>query len=1142
MTDSYKTIMSHSTNEILKTSMKINGLIYIHPNGLRSIQVENDLGNETIAQSYTLTSQSRACLARILQHLKDPSYGRSWTLTGPFGSGKSFFSLYLMNLVCANQPAHQQSFDQLMESDPVFAEQIISLLNFPDSPGLFPVPITGFRGPFQECLQHGFTRALSQLGNSQDIIELRANLSSWSSQTDSRAIVQWLDSLRSKITAPPFNYNGILLVLDEMGKPLEYTASHVEDVDVYLLQEIAEYANRSADHPVVFIGILHQAFERYAAMLDQTTQREWAKVQGRFEDIPFQEPPTQQIRLLVNSLQYTQPERIKQEVPFLSRMVSESIAAGWCPPLMKEEEFQQLCERAYPFHPSTLVALPYIFKRLAQNERSIFAFLTSFEPFGFQEFLHTSSTPTFLRLPDLFNYITANFQGRLYTSNRARALTETLERLSTITNLSPLEIDVLKTIGLLNWLGEVSPVQASERLLSSALVSEKISYASIRQALASLKKRSAIVFRKHNRSYAIWQGSDVDLDERLEEASRRLSGTFSLAEAVQRYLPPRPLIARRHSFQTGTLRFFEVRYIDISVLAQTTLTPKPGASGLILLCLASNPSEIQEFLRWAKQPEFQHEDGVLVGITKRTARLSELLFDLRCYRWIEENTPELRDDKVAQKELFTRINSLETMIQTELDQSVSLHRLTAANGCIWMYKGQPLVVAEKEQISQILSQICDQRFSSSPIIWNELINRRTLSSQSAAARRNLIEAMLTRSHLPQMGIEGYPPERSMYESLLKRGGLHRQMEDGQWALTEPSPEDPLNLKPTWEAISRFIFVSPPEIRPVEELYTQLKSPPFGITEGVLPLLLCAFLRVHQAQTTLYREGTLLAEPSVPDWEVLLRRPDLFAVAGCRVNGTRAAIVERIARGLKTSPNVMPVVRELVRQLRSLPEYAWKTNHLSPEAIALRHAIEQAHSPEKLLFSDLPAALSLPPIREDVLDENALEEFFQRLNKALSELATATPRRRDWARDTFLRACELPEGYEGWQAFIEICREMAIYVRHPNLIPLVKRAAEAEDPTIALDSVLALIANRPLRTWSDSDVNRFPLLAQSLGQLFLAERNGYLPELILSKEERQRSELISQELYQQIQAYHENSRILQAALQKLLSRFRSENEM
>ena len=123
---------------------------------------------------------------------------------------------------------------------------------------------------------------------------------------------------------------------------------------------------------------------------------------------------------------------------------------------------------------------------------------------------------------------------------------------------------------------------------------------------------------------------------------------------------------------------------------------------------------------------------------------------------------------------------------------------------------------------------------------------------------------------------------------------------------------------------------------------------------------------------------------------------------------------------------------------------------------------------------------------------------------------------------------------------EISREMAAHVRHPNLIPLIKRAAEASDAATALDSVLAVIANRPLRTWTDGDVERFPLLAQSLGQLFLAERNGYLPGLTLSKEERLRSEVISQELMQQFQQYQDHPRILQAAIQKLLDQYRSEN--
>ena len=1130
--------MNEIINEQVPTNL--NTLVHIHQNGLRSIQVENDLGNQEIAESYVLTAQSRACLGRILLRLNDPTYGRSWTLTGPYGSGKSFFSLFLMNLACSCQAGHRHVINQLAEVDPILTQQAGEILDLVASQGLLPVAITGFRSSFQECLKHGFTRAIRQLGNNEYFVSLQTELESWSNRTDSHSIIQWIQSFLSTITSTSLNFRGILLIFDEMGKPLEFASSHPEEVDVYLLQELAEFANRSSENPFVIIGILHQAFERYAAMLDQTTQREWAKVQGRFEDIAFQEPPTQQTRLLANAIDMIGQEEIHRLVPNLKQIAQETIEAGWCPSLMKREEFLEICQAAYPLHPSVLVALPYLFKRLAQNERSIFAYLASFEPFGFQEFIRTHNPPSFLRLHDLFDYLTANFQARLYVSNRARALTETLERLDNTPELSELEINILKTIGLLNWLGEVSSLQATETLLISAMISDQYTSLIIRHAIINLKKRSVVVYRQHNRTYAIWQGSDVDLDERMDQAQRQISGTFSLAEAVQRYIPPRPLVARRHSFQTGTLRFFEVRYVDISQRDQISIIPKAGASGLVLLCLAASPSEISEFNQWAEQPPFSDTDGVLIGITKRTSRLGELLYDLRCFHWIEENTPELRDDKVAQKELFTRINSIETFILSELNRSVSLHRLTDSSGCIWKYQGQDLLLETKEGISQILSKICDERYSSSPHIWNELINRRNLSSQSAAARRNLIEAMLTRAHQPQMGIEGYPPERSMYESLLAAGGLHQRVEPDRWQIGAPSHQDPLRLLPTWKAISSYIFVSPPEPRPVSGLFNQLGAAPFGLTEGVLPVLLCAFLQAYQQETTLYREGTLLAEPSVPDWEVLLRRPELFSVAGCRVSGTRAAVVARIARGFGTPPTVMPIVRELVRQLKSLPEYAWKTNTLSVEAVALRRAVDLAHSPEQLLFRDLPQALSLQPIIGDKLDVEVLEEFFRRLNETLSELATATPRRRDWARDIFLEACEMTASAEGWQTFVDISREMSGHITHPNLAPLVKRAAEAADPAAALESAVALIANRPLRTWTDSDVERFPMLAQSFGQLFLAEHNGFLPGLTLTNDEKQRSEKLAQGLHKQLEQYHEDPRILQAALQRLFELYKTEN--
>ena len=70
----------------------------------------------------------------------------------------------------------------------------------------------------------------------------------------------------------------------------------------------------------------------------------------------------------------------------------------------------------------------------------------------------------------------------------------------------------------------------------------------------------------------------------------------------------------------------------------------------------------------------------------------------------------------------------------------------------------------------------------------------------------------------------------------------------------------------------------PEPRPVTAIFRTLGAPPCGITEGVLPVLLCAFLLANSKEVALPR-GTFITE-QIADFEVLMRRPELFAVAGC----------------------------------------------------------------------------------------------------------------------------------------------------------------------------------------------------------------------------------------------------------------------
>ncbi|MDA0242450.1 MAG: hypothetical protein OT477_03470 [Chloroflexi bacterium] len=754
-------------------------LITVRQSGLRSVNVERDVSHTAVAEAYSLTPQVRNTLGRMVARIAHKG-ARAWTLTGPYGAGKSYFSLFLMNLLGGKLPAHASALARLRAADAPLAEQITSYGQLEDTYGFLPIPITGYRTTLPDCLWQGIERGLRPLLSEPAVARWVAQAAEQIPTADSRTIVNHLQTLTEIVCE--LGYRGVLLVLDEMGKPLEYLANHPHTSDIYLLQEIAKFADRSA-YPVLFVGILHQGFERYAGHLDMTTQREWAKVQGRFADVPFQEPAHQQMGLLTQTIEQKAGEDFAAVETLLADYAAEALETGWRPPLIAEAEFLALCQQAYPLHPTALVILPHLFRRLAQNERSLFSYLGSLEPFGFQAFLQTYTLGAVIRLPDLFDYVVANFQGQLYTKMSGRVINETLERLQGATNLSPLATAVLKTIGLINWLAEITDLPPTKAALMAALRSPEIGTAEIQTALGELTKKSIVTFRRFNQSYVVWQGSDVDLDERMQTAGQKLHGLVRLAQTVQTHLPPRPIVPRRHSYETGTMRFWQMRYLDLHSAAPA-LTP--DYAGTVLLGLPQTRAAYEEFVAWATTATLWNQtDHVVIGLAQETERMGQLAQELRGLHWVQENTPELRDDPVARRELRARIHAVESLIRSEIETTLSPQQLAKGAGCRWFYRGEERTAAFGRGLSHWLSTLSDGLFNHSPRLWNELINRRALTSQGAAARRNLIEGMWVRGNQPQLGIEGYSPERSMYESILKESGLHRSKEDGVWGVQAP---------------------------------------------------------------------------------------------------------------------------------------------------------------------------------------------------------------------------------------------------------------------------------------------------------------------------------------------------------------------
>ncbi len=1059
--------------------VRISELLRIPQRYLRSIHLERDFNDAAALSDYVVTRPMAEAFERVIGGLSADSGRRAWRVTGDYGSGKSSFALVLAHLL---RDPGSPVVESILRT---FDREITG-----STPRLVPVLVTGAREGIVRSVARAVVATIRRLElkvgggrrGPKALMSLASAAEDAAERNDPQVLVDTLTGLATY--AAGANHGGVLLVIDELGKLLEYAALHPERTDVYVLQQLAEAASRSGDRPLVLVGLLHQGFSAYAERLPVSVRNEWEKVAGRFEEIVFDQPLAHTAALVSGALHVRSdemPAAVKKEA---ASIAARCAATNW---FGRSDLLDPVA--TYPLHPTVLPVLVSFFARYGQHERSLFSFLLSSEPFGLQWFAERPSrTGEWYRIPEFYDYVRASYGHQLAGGSHRSHWSRILGLMDGLRDADTSEMRVLKTIAVLNLL------DAEHLLATDAFIEIGIGPGGVVAALDQLQRKGVVFKRGAAGGYCLWPNTSANLEAAYAAAERALGRTEDVARHIRPYLDHSPLVARRHYVEKGTLRHFEVRYV---FPAEVEHSPEidTEADGLVVVALCNTREDRLLAEGHATSPGMAARADLIVAVPSALAGLAAELDEVRRWTWVEQNTPELSNDPYATAEVRRQVAWARRALSSKLSQWLSLRGGRGSSEVTWTRAGAGIEVPAHRGLLAVVSAICDALYPEAPLVRNELINRRIPSSAAVGARTRLIERMFTAADKPGLGMDAAkaPPERLLYLSVLEAGRLHRVV-DGVHAITIPAEDDdPLRLRPALLRLLEELENADGLRVAVPRLTAILEDRPYGVRSGVTLLLVAVLAVAHAHEIAIYENGTFLRSFGSPEFLRLTKVPTAFDFQLCRVAGVRMEVFERLVevfaadRARGRSAELLDVVTPLCLYVAQLSEYTRRSTHLPAPAARVRDVLLSSREPGTLLFRDLPVACGIAPFTSEVApDAHSVQAFITALREALDELKAAYPQLLQRIRGVIAQMLQDSAGALDRAQLQERAAQATLAAREPRIRTFCLRLADAGliDDDRWTEALGAFVLSKPPARWTGADEARCSDELSMLASTFL----------------------------------------------------------
>ena len=784
--------------------MRLKDLVQIDNRFEKSVNLLLDLNDKKKVNAYILTRSSINLLKDYLREVTGFSGRRANILIGPYGKGKSHLLLVLMAIL-SGKPSNELTmlFEKIKHID-IDAAETIEAIN--KSYRFLPVIINTTSGNLSQAFVRSLNYALIREGL-DDIVpdnyfsEAIKAIKQWrdvypdtfcafkkSISCSAEDFIHYLEmydynaiadfrKIHPTITSgsefnpiiddeaisvyrsinrtlcEKYGYSGIYIIFDEFSKYIEGHTEEGFSADMKLLQDICELSNSSHKEQLHLTCVAHKAIRAYGDTLSKKVQNSFRGVEGRLVEIPFTVSSQNNYELISDAILKKDEFYNWEGNSSFKSILDESFQIPAFSALFKNDDFIKIVgEGCFPLTPFAALLLTQLSEKIAQNERTIFTFISGKDLNSLAVFVEKSEHVAYAGAGLIYDYFLPLFQGEKNTSihNEWLKAEYALAKAG-----APEEQSIIKSLSVIRMVNMAEDVPANDKYLrlASGMDTDVVSH-----ALKSLIERSLITFKKKNAAYDFQNNIGVNVETEVADYALKYYLKVDVASVLNDVCQRPYILPKKYNQNHLMTRYYRRIYMNLdSFMALSSvdyLHDENEPDGyLIIICEGSN--EIGDELQ--KHLGNLNENRIILGIPESISNIEENARSLLAVRKLLGNKEFIAENEVILTELQTMESDLiESLNEWMTETETSIARLFHCS------KEIPI---DNLGINRSISNICENTYKSTPLINHELINRHTLSPQISKARNALMDDIL-HGRLMEKYKTGTSAESTIYRALV----------------------------------------------------------------------------------------------------------------------------------------------------------------------------------------------------------------------------------------------------------------------------------------------------------------------------------------------------------------------------------------